>query len=68
MPKYDWRKTLASAGKAGAFAAISVVVYDPSLVPFLVGVIPPKYAAFAILLPAIIGGIKNWLQNMNKGT
>lgn len=64
---YDWKKTLASALKAGAFVALGVIVYDPNLLPALSTLVPEQYRPLAALIvPATIAALKNWLQNHQK--
>lgn len=61
---YDWTKTLTSAAKAGAYVALGVIVYDPSLIPALSGLVPEQYRQLAALVvPAVVAAVQNWLRN-----
>lgn len=64
---YDWRKTFTSAVKAGAFVSIGLIIADPNLVPAAALLVPEQYRPLvALMLPAILAALKNWLQNRGK--
>lgn len=64
---YDWKKTFASALKAGAFVAVGLIVADPNLVPAAALLVPEQYRPLiALTLPALLAALKNWLQNHSK--
>lgn len=67
MAPYDWKKSALSAMKAGAYVAIGVLVSDPSLTPALSAIVPPEYRQLAALvIPAALAAIKNWLSNRSR--
>lgn len=68
MPPYDIKRTLWKAAKVAAVAGATVLVVDPNLTPAILAAIPAEYRVLgAVLVPALITAVRNWLKNANIG-